>query len=289
MLSVHTPFPISPLGADTWIGRRGRLYTHRTMNAPQPIQVIRQPVAPQEIALTFLMREMFKLYPAASAAFDEVIAHKIDGLPERLGQEKFWRLIAGLSEGYMLKGIYRLLTNSKFSWQLEEIRMDDVTMTGMGGVLDELLAAADWTPSQFADVWKAQPQSFKDEEGLDPHPRRDHTPIVLYEQDGNLRVMDGMRRTCVAAIQRQDSIQAYVGRITNPGGQSMISPDKVMYTMLLYDEVDHKPPGLLDAIKTILITYKKNYRNGPEVVNELVSPWLEDPEYADVAREISDA
>ncbi len=256
------------------------------MSAPQPIQVIRQEIPPEEIAVTFLKREMFKLYPSESQVFDQIIAQKIENLPDHLGHDKFWKLIAGISEGYMLKGIYRLLTDSTFHWRLEEIRMDDVTMTGMGGVLDDLLAEADWTPARFAQVWEAQSQAFRDEEGLHPHPRRDNTPIVLYEQGDQLRVMDGMRRTCVAAIQHQATISAYVGRVTDRHGQSMISPDKVMYTMLLYGEAKEKPADLLDAIKTILIAYKKNYRNGPQVVDEMVAPWLDDPEYEDVAREI---
>lgn len=253
---------------------------------PKALRTIRRNIDPRIIALEFLEHEFKKIFEKEGHIFHEELSEAVEKLEKTLSTQKLWRLVAGVSEGFEQKGMYKLLTNSSYKWSLESVLLKNIKMTGMSMLINPILEKADYQPKKFAKLWKKSTKNKKRIPFLQPKPERDGNPIVLYEKNNNLLVMDGMRRVCISSIEGKREIKAWVGRIANPNGHMMINPDKVLYTMMLYDEADIKTPELLDAIKKILITYKKNYRNGKDLVRRHVLLWKKDPERKKVAEEI---
>jgi hypothetical protein len=256
---------------------------------PKPLKILREKVLPEEIARQYLKYELRKILgESENKAFWQKIDLSIDTLKEKIGEKDFWQLVSGISEGFKLKWVYRVLTNNLYSWRLESITLDDIRMTGMSPFMNRILEKANWKPSKFAKIWKSNPRFYKlpDGQGIKPQPERDHFPILLHEQEGQLKVFDGMRRVCLAALEGNKSLDAWVGRIVNPRGKMMINPDKVLFLRVFYDELPRKDRRVLEAIKTILKAYLKFYRNGREVVGQSLYKWREDPKLKGLANEI---
>lgn len=260
-----------------------------TKKTPRPLRTIRRNIDPRTIALEFLEHEFKKIFEKEGHLFQEELSVAVEKLERSMPAQKIWRLVAGISEGFEQKGMYRLLTNNSYKWSLESIRLKNITMTGMSVFMNSVIEKANYNPNKFAKLWKKRTQKKKKVPGLEPKPERDRNPIVLYEKSNKLLVMDGMRRICIAAIENEKYIKAWVGRVVKPNGHIMINPDKILYAMMLYDEADVKTPELLDAIKRILIAYKKTYRNGKSLVNRNILPWKKDPDRKKTAQEIMKA
>lgn len=261
----------------------------KELTTPRPLEVIRTNVQPEEIAKLYLKLEFRKLFADVSySSFWQNLDNSVETIKERVNEKDFWQLVAGISEGYKLKWIYRVLTDSVYSWSLERVRLDDIRMTGMSPFMNPILEKAEWRPSKFAQIWKADPKYAKqaDGSGIKPNSQRDTYPILLHEGDSQLRVFDGMRRVCVAALEGKEFMEAYAGRIRDPQGQMMINADKVLFLRVLYDEASEKDPKLLEAIVTVFKAYMRFYRNGREVVDNVLYKWRQDKELAKVAEAI---
>lgn len=251
-------------------------------STPQPIKLLKQNVKPEEIAVQYLKHEFIKLFSNPSKLLD-----KVDNFPQEMGKD-FWQLVSGISEGYKMKWVYRVLTDNKYSWTLEQIALDDVTLTGMSEFMDNVINQANGKPSNFAQIWAKNPEFAKtpDGAGIKAHLERDDFPILLWERYDQLHVFDGMRRTCVAAITQKTEITAWVGRITNLDGQMMVNKDKVLFLRALYDESPDKDAELLDGIVKVMKGYIKLTRNGREVVENVLNKWKDDPNLVEVVEEI---
>jgi hypothetical protein len=260
----------------------------RQSKSPQPIETLKTKVAPVEIAVSYLQHEFHKLFSGQKSEFYAKVDNLISSFPATLGEKHFWYLVSGISEAYKFKWVHRTLTNTQFCWSLEKVRLDDVTMTGMSPYMDKVLKQAQWTPSKFARIWKRGRRytKAKEAEGIRPYSQRDYFPILLRESDRQLKVFDGMRRTCVAALQEKADVIAWVGRICRSKGFSLINPDKVLALRVLYDNSPTKDQKLLKAIQVIMRRYLKQYRNGEEVVKNVLSEWEEDPNLAKVVKDI---
>src|SRR4051794_34649167 len=73
-------------------------------------------IEPEEIGRYFLKREMKKIFPRLSAATACELVQAVDELPCSLRRADLWKLVCGISEGFEQKGVYRLITDSKYRW-----------------------------------------------------------------------------------------------------------------------------------------------------------------------------
>jgi hypothetical protein len=244
-----------------------------TETVPAPLEIIRETV-PQEIALQYIQHELIKLFPDQSENFYEQLAKGVSDLPQLLGDDLLWKLLAGLAEGYKFKWTYRTLTDEGLRWRLEKIKLDDVRMTGMSPFMDPILASANWRPSTFAKVWQAHPEyaSHPDAAGMKPEPLRDNFPIMLVEKDSKLKVFDGMRRTSMAALANKPDITAWVGRRVKPG-KSKLNADKTLFLFATYSESKHHTAEELQALITISRMVIREHSNGRETVERALQFW----------------
>ncbi len=246
----------------------------------KPVKIIQKNIKPVDIALTFLKHEFRKIFSdIEDADFISKMDNSLDGLIDRLGEEGFWFFVAAISEGFRFKYVFRRLTDTSYNWNLEMVNLKDITMTSMGGTfMNPILEKAKWEPERFAKIWKDHPEYSKNVPygiGIKKEPRWDFYPILLCEQKGNLKVFDGMRRTCLAALDGKKQIQAYVGRKKRKG-TLLVNEDKILFLRLLYDESDGKSEELLSAILTVMREYTKNYRNAKDVIKRRLWRWEKD-------------
>jgi hypothetical protein len=255
--------------------------------APQPIEVVRGNVAPQEIALQYIRHEFIKLFPGQTDEFYEQMASGVTRLPSTIGEDALWKLLAGLAEGYKFKWIYRILTNDGLHWRQERISLHDIRMTGMSPFMDPILAEANWQPADFAKVWRDNPEyaSHPDAAGMKPEPLRDHLPIMLIEQNGQLKVFDGMRRTCMAALANKPELTAWVGRRTKPG-KGKLNADKTLFLFATYSESETKKPEDLQGLIAVSQMVIREHSNGREVVERALQFWDGRPEMHDAAAKV---
>jgi hypothetical protein len=256
---------------------------------PKLVKILQSYVNPVEMAIEFLQHEFRKFFPDQKDEFYLNMDRLIQEFPETRGEETFWFIVAGISEGYALKYVHRRLTDSKYAWSLEKVKLDDLTMTGMSPFMNPILEKASWKPSNFAKIWRENPDLAKAPEAEDMrlYPERDIFPIFVREnKEHKLSVFDGMRRTCMAALRGDSDILAYVGRVVNPKGKPLLNRDKALFLRLMYDEIPKEDLKLLDAIKIVMRAYQKYYRNGLEVVENVMHKWKKDPKLVKVAEEI---
>jgi hypothetical protein len=240
----------------------------------EPLEIVRSNVDTQEIALQYVRHEFIKLFPEQSEAFYEQLADGVARLPKHLGDHLFWELVAGLAEGYKYKWIYRILTDDGLVWRLEKIRLNDIHMTGMSQFMDPILREANWQPAEFAKVWNAHPEYAQQPRaaGIKPEPLRDDLPIMLVERQGALKVFDGMRRTCMAALAGKSEMTAWVGRRVKPG-KGKLSPDKLLFLFATYSEAGEQDAPTLEALATISRMVVREHTNGEQAVERALQLW----------------
>lgn len=256
---------------------------------PAALQVIRK-ATPEEIALQYIRHEFIKLFPGQTDTFYQQMADGVSKLPQMLGEDLFWKLLAGIAEGYKHKWIYRFLTDAGLQWHLEKIALNDMRMTGMSPFMDPILSAAGWQPAAFAKVWREHPEYAAQPEaaGMKPEPLRDIFPIMLVEKNNRLQVFDGMRRTCMAALAGKQEMAAWVGRRATPG-KSHINTDKTLFLFATYAESDMHDEESLHALIGISKLVIREHANGREAVERALRDWDANPTMQAAAKKVRDA
>jgi hypothetical protein len=197
---------------------------------------------------------------------------------ERENEYNFWGLLFGISEGWKVKYVAHILSDTKYEWKLEEFPLDEVVLTGMSPVIDKYLIESDRDPLAFGKKWRENPTMRKEIEntGFSRHEERDADPILLYQKnDGKFHVFDGMRRTLLAAIKDKEKIQAWVGYEKNPKGRPLISTSRCLFLADVL-RIDPKDEALKSAVVSIAKKVGKYFRNGREVLIERIAGWSHD-------------
>lgn len=235
--------------------------------APEPLHILQDNVSPTTLAVQYLEDELGKLFPTIPSA-------QIKNLPDTLGHEQFWQLVAGISEAFKLNWTYRILSNQGFSWRLEQLSLDDVRMTGMSETLTKVMVEAGWKPSRFASLWRRQQEhaAKASYHGIAPRDS-EHTPILIFEKAGTLRVFDGMHRVCAAALGNKTEITAWVGRIKNPNAKPQLNPDKPMFLLAAYREGTSQTPKDLQVVIDACMLFARTHANGRVAVERALGPW----------------
>ena len=98
---------------------------------------------------------------------------------------------------------------------------------------------------------------------------RNKFPILLRQDHRSFKVLDGMRRSCLEAINGQTNIEAIVGYKIR-SGKMMVSPDKIYFLNLLYKESPNKLK-LQDPLRVILKEIQKQFRETQQIKNSSIA------------------
>ncbi len=245
--------------------------------------VLKAKVDPKEIAREFIIGELIKMFPKGDIEFHDKIRFFVRETMDSYPENRFWNLIAGMSENFMVKSLHRILRGDQFIWSLEEVPTDKLYVTMLHHPrLDEILPKVDHNVKKAADILSE----------IDPEERftflaplkldKDYLPVIAHEENGRLEIHDGSRRTLNLAIYGFPRIKAYVGKL-NPKGKPAI--DEGFFTTLtkIIKDEKHVDTGLVESITEILLKAKNNYANGQKLseqyAKENIYPLLKRAEY----------
>lgn len=228
-----------------------------------PLKIIQKNISVEEIAKQYLLHEFSKMLSDNNdAKFWQQFEKSLNLNLQKMPQRNFWQLLSGISEGYKLKWLFRILSDNSFSWNREIWNLNDITMTGIDPKIDKIIKEKNSSsPLKFGKYVQKNPnvkKLFFDLEGKNGF-YRNKFPILLRQDGEQFKILDGMRRTCLAAIKGQDEIEVIVGyKVRN--GKMKLNPDKIYFLDLLYRESKDRE-RIKEPLKVILKEIKKQFRD----------------------------
>lgn len=215
---------------------------------------------------------------------DEDVWKKIDRSVEsflrREGEESFWNLLFGISEGWKIKYIAHILSDKKYRWKLEDFPLNKIVLTGMSPLIDKyVIKKCERDPLLFRKEWRKSSAMRKEirKSGFSRHKERDGDPVLIFQKDGEFRVFDGMRRTLLAATRGEDKIKAWIGYEKNKKGKPLISVSRCLFLADILS-LSRKNKDLQQAVLKISKEIAKNYRNGRKTIIKRIANWSHDPD-----------
>jgi hypothetical protein len=177
------------------------------------------------------------------------------------------------------------LTDDSYSWELEDIAIKDLMLTGMGPVVDPItLEKSERDPLKFKKLWENDPQIRKtltEDADITEKVATDY-PIIVFEREAKLAVFDGMHRSLATIISGKPTIQAWTGRVTNPNGKPLLNSSMSLLLWKMWKNSEAKDDELKKAIRRIGEKVVADYRNGHDSLVERVAGWSRDDEFKQI-------
>lgn len=241
-------------------------------------QILQSHVDPSTIAEDFIVHELIKMFPSGDTEFHDKVRFFVREYRKHYSEDRFWRLVAALSETYMFKSYYRMLKGNQHKWIKANIPMERIKTPMLrhnGTLIGELMVKHDSSPLRVGEELRKMPweERTKILEPFDFH--RDNTPIVAEVQGEEIVVLDGSRRTVNAGIYDMKYIEAYVG-VPLEDGKPALREDFVADLMKVLRDSNQVDDTLVFSFANILKEFKKNYLNGPKLIDDYVKGALGD-------------
>ncbi len=242
---------------------------------PAPLQVLEEEVPATFIAKEYLKQEFRKIFADLKGQqLWMLIDTSIDQIEDRLSRDYLWRLLAGISEGFRINWVSRILSNSAYAWNREVHQLSNITMTLMSPPINEVILGSRRDFVRFFEYCESHPEfTQKLKAGpIRPDPLRDRFPVMLRQVDAQLWVLDGMRRCILAGLRGNTSIEAYAGyTTTSPHDKMRLPPDKAYFLMLLFEESEAKSERLRTAILEVAKEIFRQYMDGEKILKDRVA------------------
>lgn len=183
-----------------------------------------------DLAQTILEKELRKLFLGLPEEAWQAIDHSVQGWAEAPagyhledeGPRDFWDSFAAVMESIKLKPNFTAwITAENVSWHRAVLPVRDIQMSSPLEQLQKvpgLKLRNDLPFAELADILAVHPGAHEEQKHLiDEHstdPSQDMYPVIVRETDeGLFKVMDGNRRVLKAVIYRQETIDAWIGKI----------------------------------------------------------------------------
>lgn len=246
-----------------------------TQGPPAPLQILEEEVPATFIAKEYLKQEFRKIFgDVKDRQLWMLIDTSIDQTENRLSPDYLWRLLAGISEGFRINWVSRIISNSAYAWKREIHQLSNITMTLMSPPINEVILDCGRDFVRFFEYCESHPE-FTQKLKAGPiraEPLRDRFPVMLRQVHGQLWVLDGMRRCILAGLRGDTTIEAYAGyTTTNPQGKMRLAPDKAYFLMLLFEESEAKNERLRTAILEVAKEICRQYIDGKKVLKDRVA------------------
>lgn len=230
--------------------------------------ILKEKVDPKVIAKEFIIGELIKMFPQADDEFYDKIRFYVRETMDQYPENRFWNLVAGISENFMVKSLHRMLRGDEFFWSLEEIPLDllEVRMIQVGS-LGDVLRKADYNAAKAGEILRSMDSSERLSMLAPFKFEKDTYPVIAHEEGDSIMLHDGNRRTLNFAVYGSSTIKAYVGRI-NPHGKPAIDEGFfATLTKIIKDET-HVHTYLVESVAEILMKAKTNYINGQKLAEQ---------------------
>ncbi|MCX6785105.1 MAG: hypothetical protein NTV81_04230 [Candidatus Komeilibacteria bacterium] len=177
----------------------------------------------RKIAVQYLQHEFRKLFPSlretsAWQTIDSEVGKWFSDNPELAPVRDFWNGFHGITCGFKLKNLLPWLTSQNIDWQEQEINIDQLNFG------NDFLALKYFKPNPTVvevKKWYLDPVNekvFEEAKNIlqqysETSSPRDNFSLLVVEEKGELRVIDGNRRLLKAIFDQQEKLPAIIGKI----------------------------------------------------------------------------
>jgi hypothetical protein len=236
------------------------------------VRVIHENIDPAHIAEDFLAHEFIKMFPDADTEFQDKLRFHIRQYRNHYSKERFWRLIAGMSDAYMFKSYFRMLQGTQHKWIYAEVPVERVytpMLNHDNTMIGDLMKKHDCLAIKVGEELRKLPWEER-KLILEPFDlKRDNYPILMEAKEDKLTVIDGSRRAVNAAIYGMEYMDAYVA-VEMSEGKPALREDFIADLFKVLRDANKIDTSLMYSFTTILKEYKRNYHNGPKLVDDYI-------------------
>lgn len=183
-----------------------------------------------------------------------------------------------LYSGARLNWVGEYINDESIHWQLENIPVDNLTLTGTSPEWNAIIIdRAEKNPQKLRALLKEPDVAamFTNSQYID-------IPILVRKEENKLKVLDGMNRTIAAIRDGISEIRAYVG--TREGKPSPIVEPHVLYDFI---RAFQQRGGNVEDFKGGLRFLIDSYSNARDVLTNRLGPeWIRDEKIQQIIKEV---
>ena len=174
------------------------------------------------------------------------------------------------------------LTDEAIKWELKELLIDELRLSGTNPDWNEIVIdRCERSPKKLREMFRADADVIKRFQGAVYKP----IPILVRYENGEYRVLDGMKRTIAAIRDGRETIQAYVA--TQAEKSRPVCEPHVVYDMLRAYErgLSADRAGLVAALRFL----RESYANVEDLLrNRFSDSWVHNKELQVIIKEVID-
>lgn len=176
------------------------------------------------------------------------------------------RLLEALSFTYRANSVFDYVEGGQSRWEKREVSIDDIVLTGMGEDLTEIIYGdqVQRNPRKFVEYIK----SHQDDERLTQissrHVSENRKTMILREDDGKLKMLDGSHRFLSMVMNGATSVSAYIAILADKSAKPMIGDTIFLRLRKLWEQT--QDPVFKSSIEQTVLGMLAETENGASSV-----------------------
>lgn len=177
----------------------------------------------RQVATQYIQHELRKLFPSlrdisAWQTIDTEVGKWFCDNPELAPVRDFWNGFHGITCGFKLKNLLPWLTSQNISWQEQEINIDQLNFGNDFSSLKyfhsnpSVAEVRKWYLDPVNQKFFQEAKNILEQYG-ETSMSRDNFSLLVVEEKGELRVIDGNRRLLKAIFYKEEKLPVIIGKI----------------------------------------------------------------------------
>lgn len=177
------------------------------------------------------------------------------------------RLLEALSFTHRANDVFDYIENGKYHWEERIVTPEEITLTGMGEGLTEIIYSdgVQQNPLKFVDYVKSHSDDNRLRELQTKVVPRNRQMLILREDKGVLKMLDGSHRFLSMVMNGVKSMDAYVAIAVTDDAKPMVGDAIFLRLRKLWQQTED--PLLRDSIENTVVGMIKTTSNGEQSVN----------------------
>ena len=182
------------------------------------------------------------------------------------------RLLEALSFTYRANGVFDCIESGNYRWEERTVTLDEITLTGMGESLTEIIYGNEvqQEPIKFVEYIKNHSNDDRFRELQPKKVPQSRQTLILVEEKGILKMLDGSHRLLSMVMDGTKSINAYIAVVATDAAKPMVGDAIFLRLRKLWQQTED--PQFRDSIESTVVGMIKATSNGEQSVNAY---WVE--------------
>jgi hypothetical protein len=155
---------------------------------------------------------------------DNIVTGENIRLAEGLYHTNTSRLLEALSFTYRANGVFDYLEGGQFQWNERVVSIDEITLGGMSPEITKVIYSDEvkQSPHKLIEFVHNHPGDKRFEEIQPRDVPENRQTLLLREEDGIIKMLDGSHRFLAMAMSGKTSFRAYIATATHNEAKPMI-------------------------------------------------------------------